>query len=289
MRRPMNRPKSSAPEPEIVRPTKRTRAEDNHESLLSPKRQKKPTQVPETADDITYMRTEPRSRPKAKPKPKNKSVPADLSKIIDLTLDDELLGEGGSEEAAGERSWTPSEEGGRHLEHADEMLTDREERMKSKRMRTKQRKRERKLAAEKEKEGMSEAELRAAAAAEEQQMKAKQEQRAVRATEREEQRKRNANSAIVSTAIVFTIPEAIAALAHPDPPNSVRYDVQVGEFLYYPATHSYHLGAMGRYGVDGIAQNASRSPSDADGRPNRNRHEPRQHAAYGKGSLSLEY
>jgi hypothetical protein len=49
------RSKSSAPEPEPgdARATKRNRTEDGAESLLSSKRQEKPTQLPETAGDTT--------------------------------------------------------------------------------------------------------------------------------------------------------------------------------------------------------------------------------------------
>jgi hypothetical protein len=60
-------------------------------------------------------------------------------------------------------------------------------------------------------------------------------------------RKQNAKPAIISTVIMFTIPEAIAALEKPDSAHSVRYDLPTGEFLAYPAEQSYHLGAMGRY------------------------------------------
>jgi hypothetical protein len=61
------------------------------------------------------------------------------------------------------------------------------------------------------------------------------------------ERQQNAKPAIVSTAIMFTIPEAIAALEKPGSAHSVRYDLPTSEFLAYPAEQSYHLGAMGRY------------------------------------------
>jgi hypothetical protein len=49
-------------------------------------------------------------------------------------------------------------------------------------------------------------------------------------------------------AVMFTFEEAKAVLANP-PPNNITYDLPTGAFIPYPVTRSYHLGAMGRYGV----------------------------------------
>jgi len=57
-----------------------------------------------------------------------------------------------------------------------------------------------------------------------------------------------AKSTLVAPGIMFTIPEAIAALR--EPPKPVPYDLPVGEHFSYPVTRSYHLGAM-RYDFDG--------------------------------------
>jgi len=57
-----------------------------------------------------------------------------------------------------------------------------------------------------------------------------------------------AKSTLAAPGIMFTIPEAIAALK--EPPKTVPYDLPAGEHFSYPVTRSYHLGAM-RYSVDG--------------------------------------
>ncbi|KAG9191081.1 hypothetical protein G6011_09169 [Alternaria panax] len=49
-----------------------------------------------------------------------------------------------------------------------------------------------------------------------------------------------------TTAIIFTIPEAMAALARPQL-AMIAYDLPTGAYLSYPVKRSYHLGAMGRY------------------------------------------
>jgi hypothetical protein len=55
-----------------------------------------------------------------------------------------------------------------------------------------------------------------------------------------------------SPAVMFTFEEAKAALANP-PPYNIPYDLPTGAFIPYPVTRSYHLGAMGRYGVESTA------------------------------------
>ncbi|KAL6163748.1 hypothetical protein ACJQWK_10275 [Exserohilum turcicum] len=49
-------------------------------------------------------------------------------------------------------------------------------------------------------------------------------------------------------AIMMTPAQAIAALARSASASNISYDLPTGEYLSYPVTRSYHLGAMGRYG-----------------------------------------
>jgi hypothetical protein len=60
-----------------------------------------------------------------------------------------------------------------------------------------------------------------------------------------------------AAAVMFTIPEAIAALARPRPVKAVAYDLPTGAYLSYPVERSYHLGAMGRYGNTRFAMHTS--------------------------------
>ena len=69
---------------------------------------------------------------------------------------------------------------------------------------------------------------------------------------------------VPSRTVMYTITEAIAALslykegtmsipAEIDPQSRQPYEpLQTGEYLSYPIKGTYHLGALGRYGIDGL-------------------------------------
>ncbi|KAF1936584.1 hypothetical protein EJ02DRAFT_88460 [Clathrospora elynae] len=81
--------------------------------------------------------------------------------------------------------------------------------------------------------------------------KQKHEKRLARTQEEHKQRCEQKKTATVGHPdIMFTVAEAIAVLARSGPTfKPIPYDIQTGEHLSYPIKRSYHLGAMGRYGV----------------------------------------
>jgi hypothetical protein len=74
-----------------------------------------------------------------------------------------------------------------------------------------------------------------------------------KATRRERKMARSATN----TAIMFTIPEAMTALARPQLAGAIVFDLPTGAHLSYPVKRSYHLGAMGRYENARVAMHTS--------------------------------
>jgi hypothetical protein len=322
--------KSSTPEPDVVRAAKRTWTENGAESLLSSKRQKKPAQLPETADDttqqddvifmgITYMGGHQKTRQNVKSKAN--SFPIKLSHIIDLTLDDELddvsstrsktskahqdsadaknflrrapfgilprrpppLPEGSLGEATRERERKRMRENGAREEHNDSKYASRKNAAGHASRPSEVLGSDDSLLRDDGSEGEAKEQTWVLSKEGEERVR-RAEKRGLRRErktpqfERKQRKMQNAKSAVPyptpTFTPMFTIPEAIVALANPDRSNSIRYDLPTGKYLAYPVKQSYHLGAMGRYGVDAT---------------DKRRRDPSHQAAYKRCSFLLEY
>ena len=272
------------------RPASKRNAQEAPESILPPsqpllKRQKTTTQPEEEiADDTTAKDNIRHLFPKRKvenpPKPSHtKSLPSSTSEVIDLTIDEEW------HEVFGGQAWMSKNFPDVAKEQAEERRRKRDT-LRSKMPRSFpvpahelhfdidaiEEEGEQNWAVPKQ---LSDR-IRAHAQKEEQRSREKQlkkqKQKQEKQKQKQEKRAVAANSTVATkseaSSIMFTIPEAIAALKKRSSARNMAYDLPTGANLSYPVKRSYHLGAIGRYGATpAIYQLPYRAPPFVKSKP----------------------
>jgi hypothetical protein len=193
-------------------------------------------------DDVRSMRTQPKTQQPTNTS-RTKSFPSQTSEVIDLTLSDEVEEISHSKYALRSKTLGKSHERFLHQSWDEQSVQEKvqnqnegDERWNLPQKppvvinRLAQRQQQRLRDRNKSKEAMRE------------------QRRAPRLT---------TNTWSSDSAVMFTIPEAMAALARPELKRTIAYDLPTGDYLTYPVKRSYHLGAMGRYGNTRVAMHTS--------------------------------